>query len=130
MNKQWAVIHTSDPQSANTKERQQECVEDLIEQGQLSRVAKLLHSPGLVPGNMDTLHELIDPTKRPQALSQPIADEVLNYVPELPKVLSALENAMEDLAKYQAWDGEHLAAPYVPFVSVPLAGHLEKLLGL
>ena len=56
----------------------------LIEQGQLSRAAKLLNSAGLAPRNADTLAQLTDPAKRPPQLTVPLTSRVTQYSPARP----------------------------------------------
>ena len=52
-----------------------------MEQGQLSRAARVLRSPGVAPGNADTLAQLQDPSRRPPERLWPLPAGVASYQP-------------------------------------------------
>ena len=65
-------------------EQEWEQAAKLIEQGQLSRAAKLLNTAGLAPRGADTLAQLSDPAKRPPQLTMPLTSRVTQYSPARP----------------------------------------------
>ena len=61
------------------EERSLKQASTLVEQGQLSKAARILTSNGVAPGTPDTLEQLRDPEKRPPVLSEPLPVEVTGY---------------------------------------------------
>ena len=75
---------TVTPDDNTSLEGQWEQALKLIGAGQLSRAAKLLHSPGLAPRDADTLAQLSDPTKRPVEQIRPFPQSVTAYAAQEP----------------------------------------------